>query len=101
MESNGQRGKIQVSPATATRLREGGKEGWLTAREDLVEAKGIGLIQTYWVEPIRSAHTAASVLTSTHQSFDDSVEDDEPRSRDDKKKVALTSLQESHADISV
>ena len=51
MESNGQVGKIQVSENTASKLREAGKSSWLTPRKDLVEAKGKGKMQTYWVEP--------------------------------------------------
>jgi len=50
MESNGQKGRIQVSQATADLLTDAGKQHWLSAREDLVEAKGKGKMQTYWVE---------------------------------------------------
>ena len=42
MESNGQRGRIHVSQATADLLKTGGKEHWLRKRDDLVEAKGKG-----------------------------------------------------------
>ena len=35
MESNSLRGKIQVSEATATRIRQAGKASWLSARSDL------------------------------------------------------------------
>lgn len=48
MESNGARGRIQVSQSTADLLVADGKGHWLTQREDLVRAKGKGLMQTYW-----------------------------------------------------
>lgn len=40
MESNGQPNRIQCSQSTADCLIAAGKESWLTAREDLVHAKG-------------------------------------------------------------
>jgi Adenylate and Guanylate cyclase catalytic domain len=51
MESHGLIGRIQISQATADLLIEARKEHWLEAREDKVEAKGKGLLQTYWAEP--------------------------------------------------
>ena len=51
MESNGQRGKIQVSHTTAAALIESGKEHWLKKRTDQVEAKGKGIMNTFWVNP--------------------------------------------------
>jgi hypothetical protein len=50
MESTGLAGKIQVSQATADLLVAAGKQEWLCVREDLVEAKGKGHLQTHWVE---------------------------------------------------
>jgi class 3 adenylate cyclase len=40
MESNGVKGRIQVSQATADELINAGKGNWLTTREDVVMAKG-------------------------------------------------------------
>jgi hypothetical protein len=51
MESHGIVGKIQISQATADLLIEARKDHWLVAREEQVEAKGKGLMQTYWAEP--------------------------------------------------
>ncbi|CAB9503839.1 Receptor-type guanylate cyclase gcy [Seminavis robusta] len=62
MESNGMKDRIHVSKATATLLVAAGKEDWVTAREDLVEAKGKGKMQTYWVKVSRRA---ASMTNST------------------------------------
>jgi class 3 adenylate cyclase len=63
MESNGLREKIQVSEDTANLLIEAGKKRWLTARDELVAAKGKGDMQTYWVAI--NASDGKSVVTST------------------------------------
>ena len=44
MESNGEKGRIHVSQATADALTKGGKTNWLTPREDKIVAKGKGTI---------------------------------------------------------
>jgi hypothetical protein len=49
MESTGRRNKIQVSLETADCLVESGKGHWLEERTDRVEAKGKGVLQTYWI----------------------------------------------------
>jgi Adenylate and Guanylate cyclase catalytic domain len=49
MESNGQRNCIHMSQATANLLTEAGKRHWIYPRVDLVNAKGKGTMQTYWV----------------------------------------------------
>ena len=51
MESTGSKNMIQVSQTTADCLVKAGKQLWLRPREDKVEAKGKGLMQTYWCEP--------------------------------------------------
>jgi hypothetical protein len=51
MESNGCPSKIQCSQKTADLLIAAGKQHWLEKRHDLVEAKGKGKLQTYWIEP--------------------------------------------------
>mmetsp|Transcript_15565 Transcript_15565/g.24400 ORF Transcript_15565/g.24400 Transcript_15565/m.24400 type:complete len:299 (+) Transcript_15565:1054-1950(+) len=51
MESTGVGGRIQVSEETAELIRQDGKGRWLRKREDVVEAKGKGRLQTYWVDP--------------------------------------------------
>jgi len=50
MESTGVRDKIQVSEQTATILRQKGYGKWLTPRDGLVDVKGKGLLQTYWLD---------------------------------------------------
>lgn len=85
MESNGTRAKIQVSEATATLLRKAGKELWLTAREDLVSAKGKGMMQCYWVQVLgtygektrkkRKSARDDSDTSFSHSSFSHTSED--------------------------
>jgi hypothetical protein len=63
MESSSQPGKIQVSQKTAELVVEAGKGHWLIARKDLVNAKGKGLLQTYWLNIARSK-ASGSVVSS-------------------------------------
>lgn len=60
MESTGKRGMIQLSQETADLLKEAGKEHWLVAREDLVEAKGKGSLQTYWLQCSKNTDTESA-----------------------------------------
>jgi class 3 adenylate cyclase len=50
MEGTGQRGKIQLSDATADILRTAAKGDWFEERADMVQAKGKGQMQTYWLK---------------------------------------------------
>lgn len=50
MESNSMRGRIQVSEQTADLLFAASKENWLIKREDKIDAKGKGKLQTYWLD---------------------------------------------------
>jgi Adenylate and Guanylate cyclase catalytic domain/3'5'-cyclic nucleotide phosphodiesterase len=70
MESNGLPGQIQVSEATAQLLRQAGKERWLTARKELVNAKGKGKMQTYWVSPSRKAKRTGQAASSSDGNSD-------------------------------
>jgi len=65
MESTGKINKIQVSQTTADLLKAAKKLHWLTQREDVVEAKGKGLMVTYWVEPKKRTESVGTSLTST------------------------------------
>jgi hypothetical protein len=57
MESTGDSNRIQVSQATSDRLTELGKGDWLRPREEMVEAKGKGLVKTYWLASRRKGVT--------------------------------------------
>jgi Adenylate and Guanylate cyclase catalytic domain len=50
MESTGMRDKIQISQETADLLIAAGKTHLFTKREGLVQAKGKGQLQTYWLQ---------------------------------------------------
>ncbi len=51
MESTGKVNRIQASQTTADLLIQFNKGHWLKTREEPVEVKGKGKMQTYWVEP--------------------------------------------------
>jgi hypothetical protein len=50
MESTGERNQIQVSHATADLIMASGKSHWMRKRNELVQAKGKGEVQTYWIK---------------------------------------------------
>jgi class 3 adenylate cyclase len=50
MESNSSKGRIQISEATAQLLIKAKKHHWLIKRDDEIEAKGKGNLQTYWLD---------------------------------------------------
>jgi len=54
MESTGRGDFIQCSEATAEILKAAGKLHWLHKRDGLVEVKGKGAMQTYWVNTLAS-----------------------------------------------
>jgi len=63
MESTGRVNMIQVSPQTANLLKEEGFGKWVIPREHLVEVKGKGMMQTYWL--LRSGTTMGSERSQT------------------------------------
>jgi Adenylate and Guanylate cyclase catalytic domain len=79
MESNGQKGRIHVSEATANLLKESGYDRWVSQRKDLVEAKGKGLLQTYWV--------AKSVFSEGEETTNGSSGEDEFTDHDDAEEI--------------
>jgi hypothetical protein len=72
MESNGAPNMIQCSQKTADLLIAANKHHWIEKRADLVEAKGKGMLQTYWVEPPTS-RSRTDDNESTH--FSESMTD--------------------------
>ena len=50
MESNGLPGRIHISSETQELLVKAGKQSWIVKREELIDAKGKGLLQTAWLD---------------------------------------------------
>ena len=74
MESTSKPGFIQVSQTTADYLVAKGKQRWLRPRSDLVNAKGKGVLQTYFVDP---GTRPESVHTWNHDHNTNSVSTDD------------------------
>lgn len=49
IETTGQRDRVHVSEQTAKFLKAAGHGDWVVPRDDAVQAKGKGLINTYWL----------------------------------------------------
>lgn len=69
MESTGKSNQIQVSEATADLILASGKSHWMRKRDDLVQAKGKGAVQTYWIK----SKTSSSSPTERSNSIGSSV----------------------------
>jgi hypothetical protein len=72
MENTGTANKVHVSQSTADLLVSAGKQHWVTRRKETVNAKGKGMIQTFWVE--RECFDASR---GGAESSDSSSDDDE------------------------
>jgi Adenylate and Guanylate cyclase catalytic domain len=73
IETTGVKNKIHASAETANRLKRAGKTHWVTARETEVEIKGKGLVQTYWINLEKNAHSAAKATSESSGSENASV----------------------------
>ena len=67
MESTGIKSRIQVSQTTATLLIDGGMGPWVKPRDTLIQAKGKGTMQTYWIED-KKVTSAASDYDNSDKS---------------------------------
>lgn len=69
MESNGVPGKIHCSQSTRDALVSAGHGDWIVPREDKIQAKGLGELQTYFVNVPLSGGTTnkASSVTSDEE----------------------------------
>jgi class 3 adenylate cyclase len=85
MESTGEKNRIQVSSTTAELLREAGKGHWLLPRDDLVEAKGKGPMQTFWLQCVRRGRSTVSSLP-TIESFESTPDSDQNQGGKNKKR---------------
>ena len=75
MESNGKPGRIHLSSETADLLVESGKGHWLTKRDDKIQAKGKGELQTWWLGKTTKS-SAASVTSGTESAWSEEEEEE-------------------------
>ena len=61
IESSGEGGKIHLSSETAAILKAEGMESWVVPRKNRVDAKGKGLLNTYWLVAPKEASTKQSL----------------------------------------
>lgn len=62
MESTGLRNRIHISEESANLISAFGKTHWVKIREDKVQAKGKGIMNTCWLNP--TARRANSMMSS-------------------------------------
>ena len=74
MEHTGIRDRIQLSQETADLLISAGKTNWLSQREDVVNPKGKGEMQTYWLE-ISARNDSSVVDTSSNGGSSERLEE--------------------------
>ena len=75
MESTGECDRIQISSSTADVLKQNGKGHWFVPRQDLVEVKGKGTFQTYWLVNVSGRSTIKASVPSENGRMDDWQED--------------------------
>jgi class 3 adenylate cyclase len=64
LQTTGDCGKIHLSGETATLLTNSGKGHWIVPRQDAVEAKGKGVMKTFWLQ-ISPPSTARSTTDAS------------------------------------
>ena len=69
MESASFAGRMLCSQSTADCITEGGLSEWLDAREELVDVKGKGDYQTFWVTPYNEDDTASDAGSEEGNEF--------------------------------
>jgi 3'5'-cyclic nucleotide phosphodiesterase len=74
MESTSSPDRIQISKSTADQLITMGKEHWVKPRDDIVHAKGLGALKTYWL------HIGTKNTNSNTSGQEDTTSNDETRS---------------------
>ena len=77
MESTGESNRIQISESTAKLIEQAGKGHWLIPREEFVEAKGKGMLKTFWLGYERSKSTISSVPKSLGTSSNDNDDNED------------------------
>ncbi|CAB9526092.1 Receptor-type guanylate cyclase gcy [Seminavis robusta] len=91
VETLGEKNKIHISQETADLLIAAGKNGWISPREDKIDAKGKGLLQTYWLELDDRSETASSSNDGgSVASFVDEAQDDEAQNTNLEPAIKVT-----------
>ena len=80
MESSGETGRIHISKETAEHIQKSGKGNWLIKRDEPVNAKGKGDIQTYWIvgsgtqrRSIGGSSAGGGAIDMSDRSYDDAA----------------------------
>jgi hypothetical protein len=81
MESTGVPAKVQLSQSTCDLLIAEGKSHWVVPREDLVDAKGKGVLNTYWLK-IGGRKTESVNENSSGNEMDSVSDQSQEKSRD-------------------
>mmetsp|Transcript_46094 Transcript_46094/g.112589 ORF Transcript_46094/g.112589 Transcript_46094/m.112589 type:complete len:201 (+) Transcript_46094:3423-4025(+) len=75
MESTGSPNRIQVSAAFAEHMKKANRSHWISQREDLVDVKGKGSLQTYWLQ-FKGDNKGLMGETESEPTFTDEVSSD-------------------------
>jgi hypothetical protein len=78
METSGRKGRVHLSEQTATELIKHGKQDWIVAREDIVEAKGKGKLSTFWFKHRADSINALSANGLSESNESESVNSSKP-----------------------
>ena len=70
MESSGSKNRIHMSQQTADQLNARGKSKWVKPRDGLVDVKGKGLLQTFWLH--HASIATESTMSESERTPDDS-----------------------------
>jgi Adenylate and Guanylate cyclase catalytic domain len=81
IESTGQGGMIHVSHATAELLTKAGKGNWVSMRPTKIVAKGLGALQTYWLNAGSSGESEALSSNYSSGGESDASGDEDPSNR--------------------
>ena len=98
MEHTGTPDRIHASEATVKLLRDAGKHHWVTERKDTVEAKGKGVMKTFWVLPKAKTQEGGSDRASemSESESGDLSEDDEGQNKQERMVDWATQILLSH-----
>jgi class 3 adenylate cyclase len=100
MESTGLPGRIHVSEQTAKLLVHTGHGNWVSKRTDLVEAKGKGMLQTYWISRGATSDAVRSERSGGVGSSETTTEDSEAEDARQKSIRMHTSIKDTYGKFS-